>query len=171
MTLPPQVIHAGTKQGVLVVSATPDAPLWSGSIRLLATAKINGKAVTRAVRSATTSWQIPGQQQNQQNLPVISRVDRDLVLAVRERGPYNLIATKTQFTTQAGGKIPGAVETGTLLAGVEGGHPGDHAEFAAATDGRAGDLQSGKDTVEAVIDVKNNAIPGVYTLVCAARCR
>jgi hypothetical protein len=96
----PQIVHPSQKQLVVVVSATTDAKPWAGPISLLATATVNGKPIVREVRAATVTW--PVQAGNQ---PAISRLDRSLVLAVRDRGPFNLVATVDKLTVVQGDKV------------------------------------------------------------------
>jgi hypothetical protein len=96
----PQIIHPAQKQSLVVVSATTDAKPWAGSITLLATATVNGKEMVREVRSATVTWPVQAA-----NVPAISRLDQELVLAVRDRGPFNLIATVDKITVVQGDKV------------------------------------------------------------------
>lgn len=102
LTLLPQVIAGNQKQAAFVVSAAPEAPPYTGAIHVLATAVIGGKKVTREVRSATITWSL---NQQQQNTPTVSRLDRELVIAVRDKAPYTLSVEKTQFAGPQGERI------------------------------------------------------------------
>src|SRR5438128_1308990 len=81
-------------------NAAPDAAPWAGPITVVGTATINGKTVTREVRSATITWPVP-----QVNTPTITRLDRDLVLAVRDKAPFSLTAGVQELTVLLGDKI------------------------------------------------------------------
>jgi hypothetical protein len=89
VTCPPQFVGPNQKQGSLILTAAADAPPWTGNITVRGTATINGAEVVREARPATITW--PGPQQ-QQNIALISRLDRSLLLAVREKAPYMLTA-------------------------------------------------------------------------------
>jgi len=86
VTCPPQFLGAGQKQMNIIFSAAADAAPVVSPFTIKATATINGQRVVREVRSASITWAV----QPQQNIPTISRLDRSLVLAVREQPPYRL---------------------------------------------------------------------------------
>jgi hypothetical protein len=88
VTCPPQVISGNLRQTALVVAAAPNAPPWTGEIRVKGTAVINGQTVLREARPANITWPI----QPQQGIPPIGRLDRNLVLAVRDKPPFRLTA-------------------------------------------------------------------------------
>src|SRR5262249_862317 len=56
VTCPSQVVSGNLRQTALVLSAAPDAPPWSGEIRVKGTAQINGQAVVREARPASITW-------------------------------------------------------------------------------------------------------------------
>jgi hypothetical protein len=101
VSCPPQSIGPGQRFGVFVVSAAASAPPWTGAVTIKGTASINGQEVVREARPATISWPVPPQQQN---VATISRVDRSLVLAVREKSPYSLTAGVEEIAVVAGQK-------------------------------------------------------------------
>jgi hypothetical protein len=82
----PQLVAGNLRQAALVFTATADAPVWTGEIQVRGTATINGQTVVREARPATITWPV----QQPQGIPAISRLDRSLVLAVREKAPFNL---------------------------------------------------------------------------------
>lgn len=96
----PQVIGATTKQGALVLSATA-ADLWEGPIRVYGTATVNGQEVRREARPATVTWPLA----NQRNIPTIARLDRELVMAVRDAGPFRLTAGVTEIVAKQGERV------------------------------------------------------------------
>src|SRR5262249_31124551 len=81
----PQVVGTNVKQSLLVLSAAADAPDWAGEIKVKGTATFNGQPLVREARPAGVVWPVPPQN----NIPTFSRLDRNLVLAVREKAPYN----------------------------------------------------------------------------------
>lgn len=102
LTMRPQVIAGNQKQSAVVVSAAPEAPPYTGPIQLTATATVDGRKIVREVRAASITWSV---NQQQQNTPTVTRLDRELVLAVRDKAPYILAAEKTQFTVSQGDRI------------------------------------------------------------------
>ncbi|MCI0680718.1 MAG: PPC domain-containing protein [Gemmataceae bacterium] len=102
LTMRPQVIAGNQKQAAAVISAAADAPPYVGPIRLMAAATIGGKKISREVRAASITWSV---NQQQQNTPTVTRLDRELIVAVRDKAPYTLAAEKTQFTVPQGNRI------------------------------------------------------------------
>jgi hypothetical protein len=102
VTCPPQIIGPGQRFGALVVSAAANTPAWTGAVTVKGTATMDGREVVREARPATISWPIPPQLQN---VSTISRLDRGLVLAVREKAPYSLAAEVEEVTAVAGQKV------------------------------------------------------------------
>src|SRR5439155_3671928 len=70
-----------------------------GALKLIGTATIAGKRVVREVRSATITWPVP------QPAPTVTRLDRELVLAVRDRPPFTLLAESAKITINQGERI------------------------------------------------------------------
>lgn len=89
VTCAPQSVGTGVKQTQLVISASLSAPLGTCEFKVKGTANIHGQTVTREARAATITWPV----QPALGIPLISRLDRNLVLAVREQAPYNLTAS------------------------------------------------------------------------------
>jgi hypothetical protein len=102
---PPIAIGPRAEQAPLVLHAQPDAPEWSGMIRLVAWADIDGRRVERLAAYAQRRW---GETVNgQPNLNNASRTCREIGLAVRPKGPYSLSLTSGPTGT--------AVAVGTRL--------------------------------------------------------
>ena len=100
VTAAPQTLGGAMRQTSLVLSATKEAPAWTGSIRIVGTATIGTNQVVREARSASIVWPIPPVP----NLPTLSRVDRNVVLAVRPGAPYSLVLSLDKPTLMQGEK-------------------------------------------------------------------
>lgn len=109
VSIPPQRIGSGQKQAALVLHADDSAPNWAGAIKVVGTATVKGQKLTREVRSATISWPVAVV-----NTPTITRLDRELVLAVRDKAPYRLVLGSEKINVLQGEKISIPVK---LLAG------------------------------------------------------
>lgn len=91
-------------QGGVVLVSAGDAKNWTGALRVKGSAVIDGKTVEREARPASVTWPGP---LGQNNIPVIARLDRQLVLAVREApAPFRLTPDVTKVTTKQGQKVP-----------------------------------------------------------------
>jgi len=101
VTCTPQVIGPTQKQATLVFSAAANAAPAVAAITVKGTASVNGQQLVREARSASISWF-----NQQQNVPTISRVDRQLLLAVRDKPPYRITVKETALTIKLGDKIP-----------------------------------------------------------------
>lgn len=159
---PPQRIAAGQRQGVLVLSAADEAPLWVGEIRVKGTAVIDDRRVEREARAATITWPLP---QNQ-NLPAVSRLNRSLVLAVTEQGPFALTTTLATATARPGEKVTVPLKLvrhwPDFKAPVQVtviGLPGNPQQQPTVT------IAADKTSADAVVDVRRSVPPGVYTIV------
>jgi hypothetical protein len=89
VTCTPQTLGGPLRFGTLVLSATAEAAAWTGEVKIKGTATIKGQKVVHEARSATITWPV----QPQQNIPTISRFDRGLWLAVRDKAPYQVAAS------------------------------------------------------------------------------
>jgi len=136
----PQIISGAQKQAVVVVHADPDAKPWEGGITLVGTATVNGKKLTREVRAATMSWAVP-----QANIPSITRMDRELALAVRDKAAYTLVVTSDKIKVNQGEKVSipvklvagGEFKTAVQVAAI-GGPPGLIPQNLSLTPGQGG---------------------------------
>jgi hypothetical protein len=90
VTCPPQVLGNGVRQTTLVLSAAEGAAPAIAEIKIKGTATINGQPVVQEARYGSVVWPLP---QPQQPMPTVSRIDRSLVLAVRDKAPYKVTAT------------------------------------------------------------------------------
>jgi hypothetical protein len=183
VTAKPLHIGPNTRWGMLVLNAAPNAAAFTGPITIKATGTgANGAALVRDVRPATVTWGINTQQQN---VPVIARLDQSLILAVRpEKALFTISPDTSNATTKLNGKdekltSPLTVKQGEKLAvpvkvnwvspdkqpvalTVEPNSPNAQASPVTAQV----PTQPTKEKPEAManVDVKSNAPPGIYTI-------
>lgn len=156
--LRPQTVAPGQKQAVLVVHAEADAKPWAGPITIVGTATTGGKKLKREVRAATISWPVAAA-----NTPTITRLDRELAVAVREKAPYSLVVSTDKIKVNQGEKITIPVKVagnadfkGTVQVGVLGGPPGLLPQNVSLTSGQGGNVS---------LDIKGGPVPpGNYTV-------
>jgi hypothetical protein len=168
---PPQTIGAGQRQAGLVVVAGPEAKNWTGAVTVKGTAEVEGKQLVREARPASVTWAFPGQPQQQQNAPVLSRLDYSLVLAVREGAAFRVKATPDVIKAAPGDKPTINFTVDQLQSDFKGpitlsvlNLPQTVMSFnnnqpLTISDGKKG---------SAVLDVKAGLPPGNYTLVLLA---
>ena len=118
VTCPPQIVGAGMQADARWSSAPPPTPPpWTGEIKVKGTATINGQTVVREARPASITWPV----QPRQNIPTVSRLDRSLVLAVREQGAVQPDRhASTRPTVVQGDKANVDAQAGPPLAGLQG---------------------------------------------------
>ncbi len=126
VSIQPQVITGSQKVANVVVNANADAKSWTGAITIVGTANVKGQKLVREMRAASISWPVAAA-----NTPTITRLDRELVLAVREQAPYTLAVGTQKLTVQQGEKIaipvklvPSALFKGSVTVVALGGPPG-----------------------------------------------
>jgi hypothetical protein len=166
---PPQVVGPNLKQTALVLSAAANAPLITGDIKIQGTAVIKGQMVVREARPASITWPIPPGLA----FPAIGRLDRSLVMAVRENAAFNLSATPEQSLVVQGTKVNVGLKLHRLwpefntpiqVGPVD---PGNAfpSNLVFNTNNQPITMNPGKDTGVAVLDVAANVLPGTYNLV------
>ncbi|HEV3079377.1 MAG TPA: PPC domain-containing protein [Gemmataceae bacterium] len=168
VTCAPQVIGQGLREAALVLTAAATAPAWTGEIKIKATANINGQTVVREARSASITWPVVPQQ----GIPPISRLDRNLVLAVRDKAPFSLAAKAEKMRVLQGTKTNLALKIDRLwpdfkaavqVAAIE---PQTHLPPGVTVNNNQPlNIAAGKNDATAVLDVKSNAAPGTYNVV------
>ena len=90
----PTSITSNTR-GHVVLWADEDAPDWTGPIRLVATSTTDGKTIRRIVRPYSRVWNNTG----------TSLVHRSQMVAIRERGPFDLAIEPAEIEVKAGDKV------------------------------------------------------------------
>jgi len=158
---PPQTIAANGKQAALVVGAAADAAAWTGSFRVTGTATINGEKVVREARPATITWPA------QQNVPTIARLDRSLVLAVRDQAPFSLTIKADKDETVAGDNLKLTVKAERHWSDMKGAIQLSALSVPAnmTLSQPLPMLTPGKDEATLTLDVKAAAPAGTYTVV------
>jgi hypothetical protein len=167
VTCPPQWVGAGQRAGALVLSAAADAAPWTGEVKVKGTAIVNGQTLVREARPGGITWPV----QPQQNIPTVSRLDRALVLSVRDKAPFALTATIDKPTLVQGDKATLSVKlarlwpdlkqplTATLM---------DPVPNVLVNNNQPVALNPGKDDGTFPVQVNANAVPGTYTFVLRA---
>jgi hypothetical protein len=162
VTCPPQSMGTGLRQIPLVLSATPAAALGVYPFKVKGTATINGKTVVREARSASITWPLPPGQ----GIPTVTRLERKLLLAIREQAPYSLAAKLDKETIVQGDKANLAFKLTRIWP-----------DFKTPLQVQAVDLPPNlvinnnqplaipADTGAMVVDAQAAVLPGTYTLV------
>ncbi len=92
VTAKPVTIGPGARWGMLVLNAAPSAAAFVGPFTVKATGTTpTGTALAREVRPASITW---GLNTQQQQAPVISRLDQQFVLAVRAEKAFFTLAAE-----------------------------------------------------------------------------
>jgi hypothetical protein len=166
VTCPGGTIGPKANIGLLVLTAAEDAAEWSGPIRILGKAKINGQEVAREARGGSLVWG----SNDRQNQPIRSRMTENVTIAVsgKETAATKIEPAAVQvFETSVAGKLQIPVKV-TRRGEFKGNLKLVNA--AMPKDLRFNDLDIGGDKGEGsvTLDVKNTAAPGTYTLVMQA---
>jgi hypothetical protein len=165
VTCPPQVLGKNLRQSELVLSAAPDAPAWVGPVTVKASTIVNGLAIVKEVRPASITWPV----QPQAQIPTISRLDRQLMLAVREKAPYSVAATIDKPVLQQGEKanlkvnlvrhwpdIKNPIQVMALQV--------DLPQNLIINNNQPFNIAPDKTEASLVVDAKSNLVPGTYNL-------
>ncbi|HET6574214.1 MAG TPA: PPC domain-containing protein, partial [Fimbriiglobus sp.] len=101
VTCRPALVGSRAKWGTLVLSCAAGAKEFTGPISVTCSAAIAGKQVVREARPASITWGIPPGQ----NVPTVTRLDQELVLAVRpDRAAYRITADLSAAKVKTRGK-------------------------------------------------------------------
>jgi hypothetical protein len=101
VTCPPQTIGAGVRQTQIILNAAANAAPTVAELRVKGTATIRGKKVEHEARVAGVVW---APTQPGQIVPLLTRLDRALVLAVRPGAPYELATSLAKPAVVQGDK-------------------------------------------------------------------
>lgn len=160
---PPQVLSGSLRSTYLAVSAADNATPSAGEIKVVGTAIINGKKVIREARPATITHGVtPGQ-----GIPALTRMDRSLVLAVRNKAPCKLQPGSNRVVASLGDKLNISMKLIRVSPDFKGAfqvapNPGElpaGVSFAPMT------FTPGKDDQLAVLTVAANTPPGIHNII------
>lgn len=162
VTCSPQVLGPGVRQTNLVLRAAPNAAPCTGVIAVKGQATINGQPVVREARPATITWAVPPGQ----NIPTVTRLNHQLVLAVRDKAPFVLVAPD-KAVVSLGDKltIPLKLEPlwpnfkGQVQIQPQGGELPPGMNFGNLT------LTADKREAQVTVNVPTNLAPGHYNVV------
>jgi hypothetical protein len=186
VTARPLVIGPGVRWGLLILDIAPGAAPATTAFAVTMTGTDSaGKKLTREARPASVTW---GTTQPDQNIPVISKLDQSVVLAVRaEKAAFSIKAdipnTIVKPTMGKEDKVNGPIivmkqgDKATVPVKVEWTVPEkpnvtlvaepmiQNAQNSPVTAAIAGQPTKDKPEVTVNLDAKTAAVPGTYTLV------
>ncbi len=164
VTCPPQTIGPNVREAPLVLAADKNAAPWTGFITVKGTATVDGKQLVREARPATITWPAP------QNVATISRLDQNLVLAVRDQAPFTLDAGMENVTATPGEKVTVPVKLVRLKSDFKTAVQLTALSLPTGKQRRNNKQQpvtinAGKDDGSVVVTLPNDVAPGTYSLV------
>ena len=170
VTCPPQAIAPTQKHAALVFSAAATAAPAVAAVTVKGTATVAGQPLVREARSATITWGTqPGQ-----NVPSVSRLDRQTVIAVRDKAPFKITPKVDSLVVKPGDKatinftvarlwpeFKGAIAVQTLTS------QNNQPLIPGLVINNNQPVNVAVDKTEGVapLTVGNNVAPGVYTIV------
>ena len=163
VTCPAQTLAGSMKSTQLVVIAADNAAEAVAAVKVTGTALINGQKVVRQARPASVTWGVP----IQQNIPTVTRLDHELMIAVRDKAPGKLDAGTQKAVVSLGDKI----EIPLKLTRVSGEFKGNlqvtpvPGEFPVGMAFGNLTFAPGKDDLKATLTVGPNTPPGKYNIV------
>jgi len=149
----------------LVLAAAPTAAPGVYEIKVKGTATINGQTVVREARYASITWPTqPGQ-----NVQSISRLDRKLVIGVREPDPYRVDLTLDKPALLQGEKANLTVKLARHLPDYKGqiqalGMDLPQNQLTVNNNGPM-NLAADKNEFQFPVEARANLPPGTYTIV------
>lgn len=151
-------------RGVVVLWADDDAPEWTGPIDLIATTEIDGQVIRRRVRPYARVRSEQGS-----SVPT-----REMMVAIREQGPFDLSIEPTMVEAEAGSTVTAQLRLRRLWL-----TPDRNDDAAAIADYSVTiqplafpggfqlgnfDIAAGTSQAELKIAIQDNTRPGTYTL-------
>ncbi len=160
VTIQPQILSNAQKLGVLVASASASAKPFAGAIHIVGSAVIKGQKTTREARGASISWPV-----QQAGTTTLTRIDREIVLAVRDKAPYALTLAKDKVSAVQGDSIKVAVKLKLDGDAFKTPVQVQAVGLPATLVMQPLTLAPGKEEGTAIIDGKGVVAPGNYTIV------
>jgi hypothetical protein len=156
VTCPPVHVSRQGQFANIVFNAAADAPEWSGSIRLKATATIGGERVERPVHYSRRRWPLGN--------VGISRASRAIALAVRSKAPYGLKWSTASLSVAAGGSVEGKVAVERIWPEFKGKVQLNGLNLPPGFSVNTAEIAEGQNEVALKVTVANNVPPGDYTV-------
>lgn len=170
VTCPSQAIAPTQKHAALVFTAAATAAPAVAAVTIKGTATVAGQPLVREARSATITWGVqPGQ-----NIPTVSRLDRQTVIAVREKAPFKITPKVDSLVVKPGDKatinftvarlwpdFKGVIAVQTLTS--QNNQP--LIPGIVVNNNQPVNVAADKTEGTAPLTIGNNVAPGVYTLV------
>jgi hypothetical protein len=164
VTSPPQVLSKSlksTNMGLVVADNAPDN--FTGEVKIVGAAVVGGQKLVREARPATITWGV----QPNQNIPTVTRLNRSLMLAIRDKAPAKLNVAPDKVTVIVGDKMKLNAKLARVQAEFKSNFqitpvPGDfppNVNFGNVT------MPPGKDDQVVELNVAANVVPGTYNLV------
>jgi hypothetical protein len=168
VTCAPQTLGPGLRQMSLVLNAAPTAAPGTAPFTVKGTATINSQPVVREARPASIVWPVqPGQ-----GIPALSRMDRSLVLAVREQTPFSLTGALDKPVVVQGAKANLALTVNRLWPEAKAVQiqavAGDLPPNVLVNNNQPITFAPNAGNATAVVDAQAAALPGTYNLVLRA---
>jgi hypothetical protein len=164
VTCRPLTLRPGMRQGALVLEASAGAPLSTGTITVKGTANIRGREVVREARPATITWAVPVP-----FLPTVSRLDRNLALAVRDKAAYVLEAGVQNAVVVHGGRLTVPLKLKRLVPEFRSPVRVFAINLPPGVPFQQTVLGRGRDAGRLTFAIRPNVPPGVYSLVIQAQ--
>ncbi len=166
VTCPPQALGPGIRHAKLVLTAEADAAAWTGEVKVIGKAVVKGQEVVREARPATITWLV----QPQSNVPALSRLDRGLWLAVRDKAPWALAATIDKPALVQGDKASVALKLNRLWPDLKQqitvqAQPTDLPPGLTLNNNQPFNIAADKADGTLAVNVAANVPPGTYNLV------
>lgn len=158
----PKGIHAepttipNDSRGVFVLRADPDAADWNGEIRLIASTSVGGQSLQREVRPCTRVWTEPNM--------AASRPTRELMIAVREGGPFEVKFANDRIEVEAGKKVEVPVQLVRRQTDFKNAVNLTPLSFPGPMKMPTTEIAADKTEGKVTIEVQANTAPGTYTL-------
>jgi hypothetical protein len=156
VTCPPVHVSPQGQHANVVFTAAPDAPDWSGAVRLKAWAMIDGKRVEREVRCSQRRWPVA-------NISTSVAV-REICLAVRARAPYGIVLPAERASVAAGGTLEAKMTVRRHWPGFTGKVQLSGLNLPPGFRVAATEVPAGKTEATIKLTVAPNVPPGDYTV-------
>lgn len=154
VSCPPVHVSPQSQFATVVFTAAPDAPEWSGPVRLKAR---TGDGLEREVRAAQRRWAIA-------NINT-SRECREICLAVRSRAPYAVKLPAAPVTVAAGAAVETKATVERLWAEFKGKVQLNGLNLPPGFGFAATDVPADRTEVPIKVTVAGNVPPGTYSVV------